>query len=42
LKTGPKNCPENDHSKTGRSGIQTLTVTDTSKWQKMKCPYLDR
>jgi hypothetical protein len=27
-KTGPENCPENDHWKTGRSGIRSFTVTD--------------
>jgi hypothetical protein len=26
LKTGPKKCPENDHSKTGQSGIWLFTV----------------
>jgi hypothetical protein len=26
LKTGPKNCPKNDRSKTGQPGFQMVTV----------------
>jgi hypothetical protein len=34
-KTGPKKCPENDHLKTGRSGIRIMTVSFSSQRYKI-------